>query len=97
MPEIIIAALCLLGCFAILLASLGLVRFPDFFSRTHAATKASAFGIALLLVAVCVQFPQANVILKSFLALIALFLTLPVGSQALANAARKYKTPEKEQ
>ncbi|MFK7850876.1 MAG: monovalent cation/H(+) antiporter subunit G [Akkermansiaceae bacterium] len=97
MPEIIAAALSLLGCFAILLASIGLVRFPDFFARTHAATKASAFGIALLLVAVCIQFPQVNIILKSSLCLVALFLTLPVGSQALANAARKYKTPQKEQ
>jgi len=88
MKEIIIAIFALLGSAAVLLAAVGLLRFPDFFTRTHAATKASAFGIGALLVAVCVEFPEWNVIAKSLFALVALFLTLPVASQALADAAR---------
>ncbi|MEX1047896.1 MAG: monovalent cation/H(+) antiporter subunit G [Akkermansiaceae bacterium] len=88
MKDILIAIFALLGSAAVLLAAVGLLRFPDFFTRTHAATKASAFGIGALLVAVCMEFPEWNVIAKSLFALVALFLTLPVASQALADAAR---------
>jgi len=88
MSDIVIQILCLLGSLAVLLAAIGMLRFPDFFTRTHAATKASAFGLGVMLVAMCIAFPAWNVIIKSAFALIALFLTLPVASQALADAAR---------
>lgn len=89
MVKILIQILCLLGCLAVLLAAIGMLRFPDFFTRTHAATKASAFGLGVILIAICIAFPAWNVIIKSVFALIAVFLTLPVASQALADAARE--------
>lgn len=88
MSETLIAIFALIGSLAVLLAAVGLVRLPDFFSRTHAATKASAFGLAFLLIAACIAFPTLNIIAKSLFSLVALFLTLPVASQALADAAR---------
>ncbi len=90
MKDILVALFVLIGCLAVLLAAVGLVRFPDFFTRTHAATKASAFGLGLLVIAVCIEFPAWNVIAKSVFALFALFLTLPVASQALADAERDH-------
>ncbi|TAG10647.1 MAG: monovalent cation/H(+) antiporter subunit G [Verrucomicrobia bacterium] len=96
MIDFITAACCLLGCLSILLASVGVLRFPDFFARTHPATKASAFGLLLLLVAFCVHFPQANQIAKAVFSVIAVFLTLPVASQALADAARSRKSEEQD-
>lgn len=95
MTDIIIQIFCIAGSVAIFLAALGLLRFPDFFTRTHAATKASAFGLAALVIAACVAFPQANILIKAVFAMIALFITLPVASQALADAVRK-KDEEKE-
>jgi monovalent cation/proton antiporter MnhG/PhaG subunit len=89
MSDIVVQICCLAGSLAVFLAAVGLVRFPDFFTRTHAATKASAFGLGCFLVAACVAFPQWNIILKSAFALLALFITLPVASQALADAVRK--------
>ncbi len=88
MADPFIKIFALAGCLAVLLASVGLARFPDFFTRTHAATKASAFGLACLLVAVCIAFPSWSTLAKAIFALVALFLTLPVASQALADAAR---------
>lgn len=88
MSDILIQILCLLGCVSVLIAALGVFRFPDFFTRTHAATKASAFGLGVLLVAMCIAFPAWNMVLKGVFVITALFLTLPVGSQALADAAR---------
>ncbi len=89
MSDIIIKMACLVGSLAVFLAAIGLVRFPDFFTRAHAATKASAFGLAGFLIAACLMFPTANVILKSVFALVALFLTLPVATQALVDAVRR--------
>jgi multicomponent Na+:H+ antiporter subunit G len=93
MKDLLIQLLCLLGSAAVFLAALGLLRFPDFFTRTHAATKASAFGLACFLGAACFVFPTANFILKSAFALGALFITLPVASQALADAVRQNMPP----
>jgi multicomponent Na+:H+ antiporter subunit G len=89
MTGILIEIACCAGSLAVFLAALGVVRFPDFFTRAHAATKASAFGLGMLLLAHVLVFPDANVVLKSFFALLALFLTLPVASQALADAVRR--------
>lgn len=91
MSEILIQIACLTGSVAVFLAAVGLLRFPDFFTRTHAATKASAFGLAMFVIAVCIKFPEPNVFLKSVFALLALFITLPVASQALADAVRRKK------
>ncbi|MEX1116877.1 MAG: monovalent cation/H(+) antiporter subunit G [Akkermansiaceae bacterium] len=89
MSEILIQIICLVGSLAVFLAAVGLARFPDFFARAHAATKASAFGLAAFLLAACLAFPSPNVIIKSIFALVALFITLPVASQALADAVRR--------
>lgn len=97
MSHIFIAFFAITGCLAVLLAAVGMFRFPDFFTRTHAATKASAFGLGALLVAVCIAFPYWNGIAKSVFALLALFLTLPVASQALADAARERQEPAEEE
>jgi multicomponent Na+:H+ antiporter subunit G len=86
--NLIVQGICVLGSVAVFLAALGLLRLPDFFARTHAATKASAFGLACFLLAACIVFPQANFIIKAVFALVALFLTLPVATQALADAVR---------
>jgi multicomponent Na+:H+ antiporter subunit G len=89
MSEILIQITCLVGSLAVFLAAVGLVRFPDFFTRAHAATKASAFGLAAFLLAACLAFFAANVVLKSIFALVALLITLPVASQLLADAVRR--------
>ncbi len=89
MTDFLIAFFSLAGCLAVLLAAVGVYRFPSFFTRAHAATKASAFGLVALMIAACLAFPGVTTVIKSVFAMFALFLTLPVASQALAHAARK--------
>jgi multicomponent Na+:H+ antiporter subunit G len=88
MIDLTVQLLCLLGSLAVVLAAVGMLRFPDFFTRAHAATKASAFGLGVMLLAICLAFPSWSLFIKAAFALVALFLTLPVASQALADAAR---------
>lgn len=75
------------GAFFVLIAALGVIRFPDTLTRMHAATKAGSFGVALMLVAACVHWGTPEVIVKSILILIFFYVTTPVASQLLSRAA----------
>jgi multicomponent Na+:H+ antiporter subunit G len=79
--------LMLAGLTFMLLGSIGLVRLPDFFSRTHAASKVDTVGIVVLLLGLAVL---EGVTLNSGKLLVAagfLMLTNPVSAHALARAA----------
>ena len=49
MIQWIAAFFLILGAFFMFLAGLGTFRFPDLYSRMHAATKAGSFGVGLML------------------------------------------------
>jgi len=85
-----------------LLGSIGLHRFPDVYTRLHAATKTTTFGSIFLALAVIVyaiyritQVGPKNdgafitLAAHSFIALLAVLLTNPTGAHAIARAARK--------
>jgi multicomponent Na+:H+ antiporter subunit G len=92
--ELISSLLIFAGAFFFLVAALGVVKFPDFYSRTHAASKASSLGMALVLGGVAFHFPQWDVFLKCSLIVFFIFLTAPIGAHILARAAKLMKTPE---
>lgn len=68
-------------------ASLGLVRLPDVYTRMHAATKATTFGMVSILIATSLAFQDAEITTQSLLALVFLFLTAPVSAHLIARAA----------
>lgn len=94
MAEIIISVLILLGSFFILIASIGMVRFKDLFGRLHASTKATSFGILLLLVGVSVYFNDVNVYVKTVLIVLFIYLTAPLAAHSISKS---YKTQFKEE
>ncbi|AGB05021.1 monovalent cation/proton antiporter, MnhG/PhaG subunit [Aciduliprofundum sp. MAR08-339] len=81
------------------LGVVGLLRFPDVYTRLHAATKATTFGsIFTSLGVVTWAFTQLylsgnswnlTLALHSLIAIAALLLTNPVGAHAIARAAYK--------
>ncbi len=77
------------------LGALGLLRFPDVYTRLHAETKCTTFGsmfIVFSIIAYSLMIPViANqvVIWHSLVALIALLITNPTGAHAIARAAYK--------
>lgn len=75
------------GCFFLLVAAIGILRFPDFYTRMHPAGKADTLGQALVIAGLVVYWGINLVSLK--LVIIALFLTVanPTAAYALANAA----------
>lgn len=73
------AALCLL-------ASVGVLRLPDFFMRMHAATKAGVAGCGLLLIGVAFAYPSPGMWIKVTIAIAFLLLTTPIAGHLLARA-----------
>ncbi len=93
MQIVIVSVLVFLGGFFFLLAAVGVLRFPDFLTRTHAATKAGAFGGALLLAACAVAFPSFDVLVKALLTIVFFYLTSPIAAHILGRAAMRSGVP----
>ena len=85
--TIITAVLVALGCFLIIVASIGVVRFPDFFSRMHPAGKADSLGQALILIGLIVFEGFSLVSVKLLFIIVFIFIANPTTTHALANAA----------
>lgn len=79
-----------LGVFFMLVGSIGVVRFPDFFSRIHATGKSDTLGIMLSLGGLALFEGLSVDAAKLLLAIVFIGLTGPVGAHALAKAAYRY-------
>lgn len=86
MAEIIISVFLLLGSFFILVAAIGMVRFKDLYGRLHASTKATSFGIFLLLIAASVYFSDLQVYVKTLLIILFIYLTAPLAAHSITKS-----------
>jgi multicomponent Na+:H+ antiporter subunit G len=86
MREIVIAIFMLGGSFFIFVAAVGMVRFRDLYSRMHASTKATSFGILLLVTGVSIFFAHSAVYLKAALIIIFIYLTAPLSAHAIVKS-----------
>ncbi len=89
------------------LGIIGLHRFPDVYTRLHAATKCTTFGTIFMTFTIMVyggamyywypaQEQYLNMVIHTFVALIAILVTNPTGAHALARAAHRVGVhPEK--
>lgn len=97
MIEYVIYAFLAINMVFNLLGSFSLHRFPDVYTRLHGATKCTTFGTIFAVFAVVTHAlyrlhitgdpKYLQMALHSFVALIALLLTNPVGAHAIAKAA----------
>lgn len=79
-----------LGAFFMFIGSIGVVRLPDFFTRSHATSKSDTLGIMLIVTGlICYEGFTLNS-LKLLIIFIFIALSNPVGAHALARAAFKY-------
>ena len=77
----------LAGGFFVAVGAVGLVRFPDVYSRMHAAGVTDTAGAGLILVGLMIQAGATLVTVKLVLVLGLLLFTGPVATHALAVAA----------
>jgi len=87
-----------IGAFFNILAGLGLLRFPDVYTRLHAGTKCTTFGAificgSVILLGLKMWYfgnPDGSVLtIHTLGALIAILVTNPTGAHAIARAAHR--------
>ena len=75
------------GSFFAIVGGIGLLRLPDFYSRTHAGGLTDTLGATLLLLGLLLQSPSFGVGVKLVLLGTALYLASPTATHALVKAA----------
>ena len=93
MIEIFSAILLVIGAFFMGIAALGVLKFPDTYSRMHAATKAVSFGAGLMFLSAALYFNSLLIWIKVSLIISFIFLTIPVASNMIGRAAYLLQVP----
>ncbi len=75
------------GGFFLIAGGIGLIRFPDFYTRMHAAGMTDTLGAGLVLFGMVLQSGDALTAIKLVLIGFFIFFTSPTSTYAIANAA----------
>lgn len=68
---------------------IGLLKFPDFYTRLHAVGVTDTLCVAMLILGLMIQSGWSLITVKLILILLLLLLTSPVTSHAIAKAAQQ--------
>lgn len=85
--EVASGVLLLAGSLFALTGGVGLLRFPDFYTRAHAAGLTDSAGATLFLLGLLLRLPDASTIVRLLLIMAFLLITTPTATQALTHAA----------
>jgi multicomponent Na+:H+ antiporter subunit G len=94
--ETVAAALIAIGCFFFLAGTVGLLRFPDVYTRLHALTKADNIGLGFVAAGIMVLSGSLFPALKLLLVWLFLLYTGSLASFLVANAAYRNGKSESE-
>ncbi len=81
------AILLVVGALFCLLAALGVLRFPDLYTRLHASSKAGLLGVGLILLGAGLASGDIAVIARCVIGMVLIALTSPISAHLLARAA----------
>lgn len=81
------------GVFFLLMGAIGLLRFPDFYTRMHAAGKCDTLGSLLLLTGLACFGGIDLASVKILLIALFIFLTSPTATHAIARSAFTRNVP----
>lgn len=79
------------GSILLIISGIGLLRFPDFYSRIQAAGMTDTLCMILVVLGLLLQTESLEVGFKLLFTLVFLFFTAPAASHALTKTARKSK------
>ncbi len=77
----------LAGSVLTMLSAIGVVRFADVQSRSHALTKAATLGVVFVLVGAALALDHPNDVTSLVLAAMLQIITMPVGANLMNRAA----------
>lgn len=87
--EVIAAFLILVGTIFSFLSAIGLIRLPDVYTRSHAASKSSTLGVLCTLLGALLYFwiTDGYFSIRLILGIFFVFLTAPVAAHLICRAA----------
>lgn len=91
--NVLVSILMILGALFCLIAAIGVFRMPDLYMRMHAATKAGAFGGALLVLAAALHFGTLRAVIMAILIIVFFYITAPIAAQVFGLAAYRRGVP----
>lgn len=87
--DILSSLLIAAGVVALLTGSLGLLRLPDLYSRTHAVGMMDTAGVGFIILGLIVHEGFTLISVKLALVGIFLFFTSPISTHAVAQVAHR--------
>lgn len=95
MGELLIAVLVLIGALFCGISAFGLIRLPDVYLRSHAATKSATLGVLCVLMGAFLYFMfyLDFVSFKLLLGIVFVFITSPVAGHLNGRAAYRSGVP----
>ena len=90
--DVVSSALLLGGVALAVVAGIGLLRFPDVFSRMHAATKPATLGLLMVCLGAVLVVEDGSHRTKLVLVAVFQFLTAPVAAHMIGRAAYRSGT-----
>ncbi|MBN2162844.1 MAG: monovalent cation/H(+) antiporter subunit G [Pontiellaceae bacterium] len=85
--EIFASVFLLIGGLLTLVATAGILRLPDLFTRMHAATKTGTVGVSAITIGMMIHFNTITVTSKGILVIAFFLLTAPVAAHMISRAA----------
>lgn len=87
--ALVVALIVVVGASFSLLAALGILRFPDLYTRMHAASKAGTIGSGLLLLAAGLHSLDGATLVRALAGFVFFILTAPISAHLLAKGAHQ--------
>lgn len=85
--DILTGIALLVGAGFALIGAIGVVRFPDVFTRMHAGSKAGTLGSGFCLLAVAIHGGAFDITTRAVAGILFFMLTAPISAHLLARAA----------
>ena len=93
--EWIAVILILFGSIISVISAFGLIRLPDVYTRSHAATKSATLSVLACLLGAFIYFwiHDGYVSIRLILGILFVFITAPVAGHLICRAAYRSKVP----
>lgn len=91
--DIFCAVAIVIGSLFMLIAGIGLVRFPDLYLRMSATTKAATFGVGFSLLAAALHFYDWGISTRALATIVFIFISAPVAAHIVGRAAYLNRVP----
>lgn len=93
--EWVAVLLILFGSIVSVISALGLIKLPDVYTRSHAASKSSTFAVLACLLGAFIYFwvVDGYVSIRLILGIIFVFITSPVAGHLICRAAYRANVP----